>query len=413
MARRAHRATTASHRRRWPTKGDVALLLAGAGSVVNGLRLRRRATALHVLADTDEPVHHDHVFITVSGVTLDEATKRAASAHLTAEGLEVLDLLPGDLPVERALDVLRGLDPATYRAERTAVVRTPAQAMVVDKDVVRRAGIAEVDGIDVAAFVRLASSTKLAAPRTTDVAVAPHLQATPESVEQRYQRFAAMPPLSLSGQVVSESLQALAIVAGVTGALRRRSPWAPAAAIGMSVQPHLALAGTPLRPSDLAGQPLTRAAAAADDGRAGHRRRMDAPGPHPRGRRAPPRLRRPDGRRHRPVPRAPPGRLPRLWQHRPRRPRDLSGPDAAQARPLPARPVPGLRPRVPEPAPHRSRASTSTTGTSTTASAPTRLELLFGFGAAPTRTERAALVDGLGAAQPLARRRHRPRALLR
>ena len=259
MARRAVRATTASHRLRRPTKVDVALLVAGAGSIVNGLRLRRRATALHVLVDTDEAVHHDHVFITTSGVTLDEATKRAASAHLTAEGLEVLDLLPGDLPVERALDVLRGLDPATYRAERTAVVRTPAQAMVVDKDVVRRAGIAEVDGIDVAAFVRLASSTKLAAPRTTDVAVAPHLHATPESVEQRYRRFAAMPPLSLSGQVVSESLQALAIAAGLAGALRRRSPWAPVAAVGMSIQPHVALAGTPLRPSDLAGQPLTRA----------------------------------------------------------------------------------------------------------------------------------------------------------
>ncbi len=273
MARRAHRATTARHRRRRPTKGDVALLLVGAGSVVNGLRLRRRATALHVLADTDEPVHHDHVFITVSGVTLDEATKRAASAHLTAEGLEVLDLLPGDLPVERALDVLRGLDPATYRAERTAVVRTPAQAMVVDKDVVRRAGIAEVDGIDVAAFVRLASSTKLAAPRTTDVAVAPHLQATPESVEQRYRRFAAMPPLSLSGQVVSESLQALAdrrrpdrrapstLAVGPRGRHRHVGPTPP------RPRRHAAASLGPRRPAAHAG------GAAADDGRSGHRRR--------------------------------------------------------------------------------------------------------------------------------------------
>ena len=139
-------------RRGAPTKADLVLLAAGVGSLVNARTLRRRAQALPVLVDTDEPVRDDHVFVTAAGVRLDDATRRAASAHLAAEGLEVLDLLPGDLPVERALDVLRGLDPATYRGERTAVVRTAAQAMVVAKDVVRRAGIAEVDGLDVAAF---------------------------------------------------------------------------------------------------------------------------------------------------------------------------------------------------------------------------------------------------------------------
>ena len=193
-----------------------------------------------------------------------------------------------------------------------------------------------------------------------------------------------MPPLSLSGQVLIESLQALTIVGGVLGAVRRRSRWALGAAVGLSVQPHLALAGTPLRPRDLAAQPLIRAARRVGGLRHGLtiawtrpdlRREVDALRPtyddllaggtdrflEPRRRDCP--LCGSTDLRHRVG-------SPDLMTHKPGR----FNLDRCR----------GLRDRVPEPATHGRGPATSTTGTSTTASAPTSSSCSSGSGPTPT-----------------------------
>src|SRR6202020_1208493 len=74
----------------------LALLLA-----LDARKVRARAGAIPVLAPSDEPVSADHRFIVAKGVTVDDATRRAASAHARAHGLGVLDLVPGDLGAMR------------------------------------------------------------------------------------------------------------------------------------------------------------------------------------------------------------------------------------------------------------------------------------------------------------------------
>ncbi|WP_231864975.1 hypothetical protein [Sorangium cellulosum] len=50
---------------------------------------------ISVLTESDEPVAPDHRFVVARGVVVDEATRRAASAHVRRKGLAVLDLVPG------------------------------------------------------------------------------------------------------------------------------------------------------------------------------------------------------------------------------------------------------------------------------------------------------------------------------
>ncbi|WP_437330793.1 hypothetical protein [Sorangium sp. So ce381] len=63
--------------------------------------LARRLAALQanfgisVLTESDEPVAPDHRFVVARGVVVDEATRRAASAHVRRKGLAVLDLIAG------------------------------------------------------------------------------------------------------------------------------------------------------------------------------------------------------------------------------------------------------------------------------------------------------------------------------
>jgi hypothetical protein len=113
--------------------------LATAGIVANGVRLRRRIEALHVLEPTDEPVDPEHRFVVAGGVSLDQATARAASRHAREQGLDALDLVPADLPFERLLDVVRFVDPTTYRTDPFSVGRGAGQVLLLSTDVVKRA----------------------------------------------------------------------------------------------------------------------------------------------------------------------------------------------------------------------------------------------------------------------------------
>ncbi len=96
-----------------------------AGTLVNGLRLRARVSALQEMADDAPPttaaVDPDHVFLTATGVELDDATRSAASRYARRHHLDVLDLVPGDLGSDQVLDLARQVDPATYASSPLAV----------------------------------------------------------------------------------------------------------------------------------------------------------------------------------------------------------------------------------------------------------------------------------------------------
>src|SRR5690349_18730576 len=128
-------------------------VLLTVGTVLNGLRLRARLQSLPtvppapwrgldpVVDDIDTGIDPDHVFLAAPGVVLDDETKRSASAYANAHDLDVVDLVPGDLDIERTYEVVRLIDPATYRTNPLTIGRGPQQATLVHREVLARAGI--------------------------------------------------------------------------------------------------------------------------------------------------------------------------------------------------------------------------------------------------------------------------------
>ncbi len=222
------------------------------GTVLNGLRLRQRLSGLTPLArhpTPDSGAADDFVMVTLPGVAVDAATRRAAAAFADAEGLDVVDLVPGDLPRDQALDLARVLDTTTFRSAPLAPGLGALHAVAVRRDLwerveaaaARAAPVAEV--ADPAAFVALMGRLKQHATRSTDLAVAPGLHAVDASLEERLGKLKAVYqgvyPVAI---VIPAARSVLALVAAL------RPGWGTAAAAAVVLQPYLVTAGTPLRP---------------------------------------------------------------------------------------------------------------------------------------------------------------------
>jgi SAM-dependent methyltransferase len=225
--------------------------------LVDGLRLRRRAAALAVLEPSDAPVDGRHRFLVAPGVVVDEATRRAASAHARAEGLDALDLVPGRWSGLGALGLLALVDPARYRRDRIAMGRTAAHALLVDEALLERAGLANAAPTSALDLIRIAGRLKKYAPTSTDLAVAPGLAGRREDWEGRP---AAV--VEVIGQGGAELLLALEpIVFALFAAGIAANPAAGLVALWtFHAQPLLALGGGPVRCGDLLPVTLLRSA---------------------------------------------------------------------------------------------------------------------------------------------------------
>ncbi|MFD6889691.1 methyltransferase domain-containing protein [Streptomyces sp. NPDC059957] len=233
-----------------------ALLLAalGAGTV----RAARRLRAVPVLpmsayADTGVPRAAGWRLLTAGGVEADAATFLAACAHADREGLRVLDLLPGDLPAERVLSLLRLVDPAGYRQDRLGEGRGAGFAVLVAEEVLARAGV-DPAGPDAtpAELMAVIRRVKEYAADATGLAIAPALSCGPRADARGPARAAELRAQGLPpGALAAAQLAGLALLAGVAV---RQGRWGAAAAGLYWIQPYLALGrpGAPLRPGDLA-----------------------------------------------------------------------------------------------------------------------------------------------------------------
>ena len=260
------------------------------GVILNGLRIRARAGGLTVLAAAGEPVPDDARFVLGDGVRLDEGTAKAAAAHAAKTGVAVLDLIPENLHIVPALDLLREVDPAKYRGDRLAAGRGAGQVTYADATVLERAGgippkSRETDAVrptskdeptppepeqpgaspfdqagetggrrlDLGEFVRFSAHLKPYAAADTDLAVATQLRAAPYRVGRRRSAIRALgTPLYfvLTLPMLSYGLIALSIVLNpVAGVV---------AAVVYSLQPYLIFAGGPLRPRGLHTAALLR-----------------------------------------------------------------------------------------------------------------------------------------------------------
>lgn len=217
-------------------------------------RMRGRLGSLPVLPASDEPASAEHRFVCGPGVTLDDATRRAASAWARAEQLDVVDLVPRDLPTIGALSLAQLVDPAKLRRDRFAIGRTAGHALLVSTGVAARSGLAG-DPADEIAFLELAKQLKRHASTGYALVVAPaeHSRVAPLARRRAIVRALVGPsaPFVLAVQPVFWVLLGLGVwLAPIAGATAL-AVW--------QLQPLLAIAGTSVRPRDLALVTLFRA----------------------------------------------------------------------------------------------------------------------------------------------------------
>lgn len=222
------------------------------------LKMRARLSALPVLRDAgaaapDAPAFH---VVKAPGVTVDARTRDAAIAFARAEGLDVVDLVPRDLPAIRAMTLAQLVDPRRYRRDRLAPGRTAGHALVLSDDVITRAGIDPKAAVpDEVAFVRLAVRAKQYAAARADLAVAPAARAQRLDPSQRRAVLASI--LGPSLPVAFAMFPAFWTIMGLGLWLE---PIAAIVAIALwHLQPLLAIGGTRVRPRDLLLVTLARA----------------------------------------------------------------------------------------------------------------------------------------------------------
>jgi SAM-dependent methyltransferase len=212
--------------------------------VVDGLKLRRRLGALSVLSPAPGPGGDTHVLLLGPGVEVSEGDRMAAIAFSQAQGLDVLDLVPGRFGALRAMTFCQVVDPATYRALPLARGFTAGHALVVSRDLLAKTGLADLRPDTGLAFLRVAQKLKRYAPRSFDFAVAPGLVPVPQPAVDRFaiarELFLELTPTVLAGQLL---LFALVIATAVWG-----GPVGGSALLAFQLQPALALAGLPAAP---------------------------------------------------------------------------------------------------------------------------------------------------------------------
>jgi SAM-dependent methyltransferase len=241
---------------KWIRRAVPAAMLVGL--VIDTVKLRRRVAGLRVLADdpTLAEAEDRYQMLGVDGAHVDVATLDAARAHAHAQGLAALDLVPHNLPTAQALDLLREIDPATYRTDRLATGRGAAHAVLADGTLLRRAGITP-DRRKVAP-VELAAATaqlKLHAPAGIDLVVAPGLAFDPNVVAAHPEIVAA-----LHGTMTRVALYPRLVWTAALFASGLFGPaWAAAVLGAWSAQPLLVFAGSrSLKPVDRWSSSVTR-----------------------------------------------------------------------------------------------------------------------------------------------------------
>lgn len=232
-------------------------LVATVTLILNGLRLRGRASQLKVVTPASGAGQGSDVpdqqwdWLVARGVQLPAATREALTSHAAANGLQVLDVVPKDLPFDAAIGLLRTVDPATYRSAALAPGRGAGQAIAVARETDRRAEIKPAEGVDPAALLTDTVTLKKYAPFAMDLVTVPGLAAG-DTGSPRSRRLALSTPASLSlpGPLIGYVLLAVGVMANPL--------WGVISLVAFSLQPYLIFPATPLRPRDLHRSSLLR-----------------------------------------------------------------------------------------------------------------------------------------------------------
>jgi len=235
--------------------------------LLDSLRMHRRLSALPTAASAARPERQgeiqrepipaeDFEIVAAAGVEIDEATRELAVAHAQANGLEVVDLVPRDLPSSRAMSLAQLVDVADYRRNAVAGGRTVGHAMLVAKQVKERALLDELSASNPVAFVKLAAKLKHYAGTTFDFAVFRDLRAVREDPSKRRAAMREAIGGAVPVVLITHILVVAALVFGVVYPPSRTTGIAALAAFHL--QPLLSTVGTRLLPRDLVWMTLFR-----------------------------------------------------------------------------------------------------------------------------------------------------------
>jgi hypothetical protein len=202
------------------------------GLVAETVWLRRRVAALRVLTDAASAAVDGggHRLLKAAGVRLDPATIAAARAHAVAEGLAAVDLVPRDLGVAQALDLLREVDPASYCTDRLTRGRGACHAVLADEGVLRAAAVSLSARGTASDLAKAMITLKLHAPADCDLVVAPRLT-TAQGAAARAPQVLAVVHGRLTGFALAPRLVWIAALLA-SGVFGRRCRWRSSPARG-------------------------------------------------------------------------------------------------------------------------------------------------------------------------------------
>lgn len=229
---------------RWVLLGMAAVHVAEA------IELRRRRARLTSLP-TPEPGSNGAPsgkleVVSVAGLDVDDETLLGVGQEMEATGVQVVDLVPGDLPADRVLRLLRRVEPHRVGTEPYYTPGGAHEAVVLHPSLTERAGSPADEPRDRGRLVRRTVHAQRYAPTASAVRLAPSLRAAPSTPEGRWRELEELSapfwPYAAGAPILVgfETAHLLAMTAGLFVA-----PWAAIAALATwSAQPAVVLGGT-------------------------------------------------------------------------------------------------------------------------------------------------------------------------
>jgi len=155
--------------------GLIVLLL-----MADTRRIHIRLASLPVLCPDESDDGDTHRWVVAPGIVLDDMTRQSAAAHLQAQGLSALDVVPGSVPLATAWSYGCHIDPQAHRKDGDRPGDTAAAAFLAPSVVLDGLGTTDV-APDLATFISWAREVRRRVDGPHDLAIAPVLCAQREN----------------------------------------------------------------------------------------------------------------------------------------------------------------------------------------------------------------------------------------
>ena len=233
---------------------DLLYGIIAAALVVTALLWRRRISSCMVIHHVKQSAAPEYHVLLAEGAAVDESAIRDASHCARAYDLDLLDLIPYDLPAEELLAVMQMYNPARYRKNRIAAAVSAGHTLIVADHIGARSGFQGHQQVSASAFFAQARRLKKFAPCRADLAISGQI-ISPVPAGLRLQERLGFIYGNISA--VLFSLQ-LAVTVLIFIGLMVAPFTALGALIALHAQPVIAALGTPLKPRDLVSATLLR-----------------------------------------------------------------------------------------------------------------------------------------------------------